>query len=245
MSANQLKIATNLQSLRYAGDYFGRINIRFEYHPNAGIFELSCLNPDIIISNNYHESIAVSNEKPSIKIVGPKLQFPNYHFDIPPFLLDELSVLVNRDQPSNYRETTISYYNDSGPTNHEFICKLQSLGPTKILGNGFGPDELTKFVNQRGTPILYNRSKICGATSVEEVLKILFMGKPCLSNFPYNKYCYQVDTVNNLDDIVSMQGQSEYAFQFSHTVTLSKLLDVVGLNDYSEQLNKLVRIERT
>jgi len=240
---NQLKIATNLQTFKYAGDYLGRVNIRFEYHPNAGIFELSCLNPDIIISNNYHESIAVSNEKPSIKIVGPKFQFPNYNFDIPPFLLDELSVLLSKEQ-ANYPKPSISYYNGGGLENYEFICKLQSLSDTKILGHGFGPDEITRFTNPRATPALYNRSKVCGATSVEEVLKILFMGKPCISNFQYNQYCYQVDTIKSLDDVVAKNGQSEYAFQFSHTAVLSKMLEIVGLNDYTEELNKLINIER-
>lgn len=240
---NVPKIATNLPAFKYAGDYLQKVNIKFEYHPNAGIFELSCLEPDIIISNNYHESVAVSSQKPSIKIVGPRLQFPNYNFDLPPFLLDELSVLLANEQ-NNYIRPAIAYYNNGGVENHEFTCKLQSLGNTKILGNGFGPDEITKFVNPRMTPAFYKMASVCAASSVEEMFKIFFMGKPCITNFRYNKYCYHVDSINNIEDLVPFSEQANYAWQFSHTVILSKILELVNLNYYSEELSKIVRIER-
>ena len=106
---NQLKIVTNLNQLRYAGDYLSKIGILFECHERAGLFELSCLNPNIIIATNYHESVALTNAKPDIKIVGPRLSFPNYQYDIPNFLLDELSIIspVQLD----YIHSEISYYN--------------------------------------------------------------------------------------------------------------------------------------
>lgn len=231
-----LKITTNIYALRYSGDYLKNIGVSFKYNP-SGPFVMCEDNPDIVITNSYHEALAASKKYPSVIFIGSNFKFPNYNFNIPVALLDEIAVLnkVKIDcQPCD-----IAYFNNGGKENIPFINELKKIGKLKIMGPGYCIDELDKSFNQRFTPSFYNYAKIVGSSSREETLKALFMGKIVISD-NMHPYTYSVNNWANK----SRENQIDYAWALSHTVILSEILEILNYQDLSDKLKTIFKIEK-
>lgn len=230
-------IATNLAQLRYSGDYLKNIDVKFIYE-HAGVFQLCEHEPDIVITNNYHEAVTASQNYPSIKFIGRDFEFPNYSFNVPPNLLDELSVITN--QKIDIPKLEIGLFNPNYQV-IEFINYLRCLGNLKIMGKGYCLEELDKNFPQRLTPGFYAVSKYVACVSEEEMLKALFMGKPCITNFS-NSFTYQ--NILNLNNIFPKPNQIEYAWKFSHTNILSEILRICEYEELSIKLKSVFNIEK-
>lgn len=229
-----IKISTNIYALRYSGSYLQNIGVSFKY-TTSGPFVMCEDNPDFIITNSYHEALAASKKYPSVVFVGPNFKFPNYDFNIPIALLDELSVLSKVN--TKYIPHDIAYFNNSGQENIPFINELQMLGNVKIMGPGYCIDELDRTFNQRLTPAFYSYAKTVASTSREETLKALFMGKSVISdnNHPYTY------SINNLGP--PRENQITYAWSLSHTVIWSEIFEILGYQDLSDKLKTILKIE--
>ena len=230
-------IATNLAQLRYSGDYLKNIDIKFIYSP-AGVFQLCEHDPDIVITNSYHEAIAASQTYPSVKFIGRDFEFPNYSFNTPPHLLDELSVISN--QKINVPKFEIGLFNPNYQI-IEFINYLRCLGNLKIMGKGFCLEELEKTFPQRLTPGFYKIAPYVACVSEEEMLKALFMGKPCITNFS-NSFTYQ--NILTLNNVVPKPNQIDYAWKYSYTNILSEILRICEYEELSVKLKLVFNIEK-
>lgn len=233
-----MKIISNEYSLRYSGDYLNNVGVKFKW-VNAQVFEMCQENPDVVITNHYHEAVLASQAYPMIKFVGKGFSFPNYHFDIPPALLDELSVLNKSTVIS--QPCDIAYFNDSGRENVPFINKLRNIGITKIMGPGFCLDELDKNFPQRLTPAFYLSSRVVGATSKEEALKALFMGKPCIYD-GVEPYCYRVN--EGVITLRPRQNGISHAWNHSHTVVWSGIFNILGEFELAEKLESVIKFDK-
>ncbi len=236
-----MKIFTNCVQLRLAGDYLNNINIEFLYSA-SNVFNLAQYAPDLILTKDVDEATQASREYPSIKFVGPGFSFPNYHVDIPNGLLDELSVLSGRKE-YQFCNCDISYFNTEKNQNFIFVKKLQSLGNTKIIGDGYSIDQCIKNYPKRLSPAFYKFGKYGAATDLEEAYKILFMNKPCLVNADLD-YCYntyKLDSEKELNLTVK-DGQVEYAWSMSHTLFLSNVLASTGYQDKANELKEIINL---
>lgn len=230
-------IATNLAQLRYSGDYLKNIDIKFIYAP-AGVFQLCEHKPDIVITNNYHEAVSASQNYPAIKFIGRDFDFPNYSFNVPLYLLDELSVITN--PKVEVPKFEIGLFNPNYQI-IEFINYLRCLGNLKIMGKGFCLEELDKTFHQRLTPGFYKFATYVACVSEEEMLKALFMGKPCITSFS-NSFTYQ--NVLSLNNVVPKSNQIDYAWNFSHTNILSEILRICEYEELSVKLKSVFNIEK-
>lgn len=233
-----MMILSNNYALRYSQEYLKNVNIDFEYMP-AGVFQMCEKKPNIIISDNYHECLAASKDYPDIVFLGRELTFPNIGHSVPTNLLDELSTLS--DLNINCPHATIGYFNEGRENNIDFISKLRSLGNVKIMGPGFCLEELDEFFPQRTTASFYKYVDFVGATCVEEVLKALFLNKPCIYSGYYPK-TYNVDKLTCVD-LKPFSGSVEYAWSLSHTVTWGNILNALGYDKESEELKQILNFE--
>ena len=231
-------ILSNNKALRYSEEYLKNVNINFAY-TDSGVFQMCEKRPKVIISDNYHECIAASKEYPDIVFMGKDLSFPNVGYTVPNHLLDELSTLSQTS--ITCRRSLIGYFNEGREENIDFISKLRSLGNVKIMGPGFCVDELDEFFPQRTTPAFYNYVDIVGATSIEEVLKALFVNKPCVYDGYYPK-TYNIDKLTDID-LKPFSGSVEYAWSLSHTVTWANMLNALGYNKESDELKQILNFK--
>lgn len=230
-----MKIISNIFSLRNSKDYLSNIGIEFEY-VMGGIFEIAQTNPDIIVTNESDINI-FSREYPAIKIVGPNLPFPNYRYNVPDALLDELSVLS--DENLDIPECDVIYFNIDNK-NSQFVYELMgTFKNAKFIGAGFGPDQIERNVAQRDSPKYYRLAKACAASSKEEILKILFMGKPCIVSKP-SKYCYDINYIQYGEIPKSISGQIQYAWEYSHTNTWAQIFCILGMEDEYLKITKIM-----
>lgn len=235
-------ILTNCKALRYSEDYLKNINLDFKYF-DTNVFTLVNFSPDIIVSNDSEEMVRASNKYPAIKFVGPDLKFPNYHFNIPDFLLDEICLTNRYQQKPDFPQCDISYFNEFGIDKYELICKLRGLGNTKIAGQGFCCDELIKNFPQRLTPKLYESSRFVAASTGEEILKALFLGKPCISDINF-KYVTHIDSISNLSQANWVGGEPEFAWQYSHTNVWSTIFDVLDMSEESTRMKQAMEFKK-
>lgn len=233
-----MKIATNIRSLRNSGPYFNQIGIEFIYL-NTNIYTLINYKPDVLMVNNCPEAMSASVDYPDIKFIGDGYEFPNYQFKFPDALLNELSVLQNND--ITFPECDISYVTSSGKDNELFIYKLKALGNLKIAGPSSCIDTVHTYKNSNMSPLIYKHSKYCAADNEEEILKILFMNKPCITNIRYPN-TYFIDNVK-LNEILPTKTQVHFAWQASHTSVLGSCLGVLMYNDYQSKLKELLKFE--
>jgi hypothetical protein len=232
-------IISNLPQLRYSGDYLKNIGIEFRIS-NGGPFEMAQSNPDVIISNSYHEILAATKKYPSISFLGQNLKFPNYDMIIPTALLDELSVLnkIKVDcQPCD-----ITYFNNGKQENTPFIERLRALGNLKIMGPGYCIDELDKSFPQRATPSFYAHGKVVAATSKEEALKGLFMGKPVISD-GVSQYAYSYTDGDGIN-LTPRSNQVSYAWSLSHTNIWAEILTILNYQELSDKLKTIFKMEQ-
>lgn len=229
-----MKIISNLPALRYSGDYLKNVDIEFNY-VGAGPFELAQHSPDVIITNDFHESLAASKKYPSILFAGRYLKFPCIDISIPDALLDEMSIL--NKSAIDCQNCDITYFNDKSKENIGFIDELKMLGNLKIMGHGFCVDELNRVFPQRLTPSFYKYGKVVAVSSKEECLKALFMGKPVISSgaFPYT-----YNTSTEIKNLPPRANQIEYAWSLSHTLVWAELLTKLNYEDLAEKLKTIL-----
>lgn len=227
-------ILTNHQPLELSTDYLKNINIQFRYI-NSNVFSLTNYNPDIILSNDKEEVELASKKFPTIKFIGENLDFPNFDMKLPDYLLDELSLKIKTD--IHFHPSDITYFNSGGKENYKFICQLKNLGNLRICGNGFCCDEASKSLPQRLTCELYKTSDVCAADNYQEILKILYMGKKCITNLSFD-FCEHVD--NRSLNLEIDPAQIEFAKKYRHTVFWANVFEVLGMN---EELTKIKELE--
>lgn len=229
---------SNLPQLRYSGDYLSNIGVEFKMS-TGGPFEMAQSNPDVIVSNSYHEILAATKKYPSISFLGQNLKFPNYDMVVPTALLDELSVLnkIKVDCPP----CDITYFNTGKQENSPFIERLRLLGNLKIMGPGYCVDELDRSLPQRVTPSFYAHGKVVAATSKEEALKGLFMGKPVIGD-GVSPYTYSTSDGINL---TPRANQISYAWSLSHTLVWAEILTILNYQELSDKLKTIFKMEQS
>lgn len=228
-----MKIISNIYSLRNSGPYLRNIGVEFSYM-NTNVFSICEHEPNIIVTNNGHEAINAQEEYPNIIFIGKDLPFPSYDFLIPDALLDELTSLSKDNDTFSFPKCEIALSCFTAINNDNFIFKLKSLGNLKILGNALSIDSINIPSSNKISPMFYNASKVCAGYDKEEILKILFINKPCIVE-GYSPYTYNINSVRSLN-LQPIKGQVMYAWQYSHTNLWAELFNKIG---YTSEANDI------
>lgn len=213
-----MKINTDIPQYLSAVRPLAKYGIYLNVIRGAGSpYKLAHINrPDVVISHSAH---LINMEFPHIKFAGPKCKFPNYDYSpeqgfdsescdlIDPFRINSKTVFINRE----------------GPKNKMFIKKMESLGlAPKVVGDGFGIAQINlRHLSESAG--LYKSAQFCGATLAEEVYKILYLGKPCLTPWDF-PHCNNIMKSTKVD--VSSE-QSAFAKQFDWLNIFAKLFDLI------------------
>lgn len=172
--------------------------------------------PNVVIS---HTASLINMEFPYIKFVGPKCKFPNYDY-IPEQGFDkELCDLI---EPSKINSKTV-FINREGNKNKLFIKKMESLGlAPKVIGSGFGIAQINLQYHIEPAS-LYKSAQFCGASLVEEIYKILYLGKPCITPWDF-PYCNNIMKSNKIE---MSSEQIDFAKQFDWLNIFARIFNLI------------------
>lgn len=172
--------------------------------------------PNVVIS---HSSSLINMEFPHIKFVGPKCKFPNYDYT-PEQGFD--SSLCDEIEASPIKSKVV-FINREGPKNKIFIKKMESLGLSpKVVGDGFGIAQIN-LRHLHETASLYKSAQYGASTSAEEIYKILYLGKPCITPWDF-PHCTNIMKTNKL---TMNTDQVEFAKQFDWLNIFAKIFDLI------------------
>lgn len=224
-----MKIISTIPGTQFAQDFLANNKISFGYSRD-NLYNVASYLPDIVLTHDTEAANEVALEYPSIKFLCPNGEFPLYSYEMKyGFNLDEIF------SPKKYIvKSDIFYVNRTGEKSKLFIQKLRSLNvDVKVCGNPYGAIGVGDFHDS----LIIDFYKGCAygaAEDIHDVLRILALGKPCIT--PYNfPFTYNGLDVNfSLNDCVPINGQINFALGQTYYDIYAEIMQIAGYSEIAE-----------
>ena len=229
-----MKIKTNIVELADATMFLARNNISLEVHRGLSCFEMAQRNkPEIIIHSDKDQCNLASLEYPDIKFVGPGAK-ENLAFDWTPKHGVDTELLDATKLHTIHSHC--SFVNLKNEENKLFIKRIECIGlPINVWGSGFGISQIndTQGIPNKGT--VYKNSKICASDNPGDCFKILYLEKPCITNYDM-AYCNNIYKITDFKEISLFKDQKKFAESNHWRFIFKEFFDTLGMKRTGEKI---------